>query len=720
MSHAPVSVIVTAGGTPDDLHAGLQSLRPNLGLRDEVVCVLPPDRPELRRVLTGYRWLTVLADQPADQSGRWAAGVAATTHPVVVLLDGDVIGGAQWLDRVLDAFADPDVVAAGPRCHRTYGPQHADLPKGAMASAGRFKTFARDWHRQHRDVTTVDRLGPVCLAVRRGALDRAGGPTLDMPYAALADQGRLVVVDGALVAHVGTDRCGLRGEAAVPRPLLSASMIVKDEEEVLGACLDALHPFVDEIVVYDTGSTDASRRIAREHGARVVEGYWNEHFADARNRSLAHCQGEWIFVVDADEIVSGDPAALREQLSGTTAAALAVLLQSTEGHGRTGRAFLAPRLFRRGARYTGRLHEQGVDGITGEKLTSPEAEAVTLAHSGYDQLRFNTKDKAARNLRLAELHVAEEGGFTARLNLARSQILAGQAAESMQLCRAAIAEGGGDLRQSFLQVLAHAATAAGQREAAWAALTDLRREPGAAAMADDLEVRLRVMEGDHAAAMAILERLPERVMDGNRMVVSRRQLADAEIVARYELGDHAGAADLLSTRLVAGDLPVPVAHMVQVLRAGGRDVATLATLVPRQSLRALLFALTEAPMSLADEVLEALWHRYPGDAAVLALAARVGPHLPLLRCLEWAARLRGHGFADSCTLVALAGSGFRAARERALAAAMAVEMYGDSRAMPLLTQALAQVSDEVAGAVFAEMRLLAPGVAASVVPAGVA
>ena len=64
--------------------------------------------------------------------------------------------------------------------------------------------------------------------------------------------------------------------------------------------------------------------------------------------------------------------------------------------------------------------------------------------------------------------------------------------------------------------------------------------------------------------------------------------------------------------------------------------------------------------------------------------------------------------------------GFRVPRERALAAAMAVEMYADSRAMPLLTTALAQVPDEVVGAVLTEMRLLAPGVAAAVEPAGVA
>ncbi|OLB66373.1 MAG: hypothetical protein AUI10_02950 [Actinobacteria bacterium 13_2_20CM_2_72_6] len=165
MSHPPLSVVVTASGSADDLAACLQTLRPSVGARDEVVCVLPADRADLRRELRGHSWLTVLEDGSAEQAGRWAAGVAATTHPILVLLDGDVVGSAQWLDPLARAFADPDVVAAGPRCHRSYGPQGVVLPQAAMKDAGSFRAYARAWRQRHRDeVLTVDRLGPVCVA----------------------------------------------------------------------------------------------------------------------------------------------------------------------------------------------------------------------------------------------------------------------------------------------------------------------------------------------------------------------------------------------------------------------------------------------------------------------------------------------------------------------------------------------------------------------------
>ncbi len=51
--------------------------------------------------------------------------------------------------------------------------------------------------------------------------------------------------------------------------MLSALIITKDEEDVIGQCLDLLQ-WADERVVIDSGSTDATCEIARAHGARVI------------------------------------------------------------------------------------------------------------------------------------------------------------------------------------------------------------------------------------------------------------------------------------------------------------------------------------------------------------------------------------------------------------------------------------------------------------------
>jgi hypothetical protein len=157
--------------------------------------------------------------------------------------------------------------------------------------------------------------------------------------------------------------------------------------------------------------------------------------------------------------------------------------------------------------------------------------------------------------------------------------------------------------------------------------------------------------------------------------------------------------------------------MAHVLDSAGTSVADIADLVPERTLRRLLLALPQAPPELADDVLEALWTGRTGDARVLALAARLGAHLRLIRALEWSARLRQHGLAERCTLRALAGNPERSPRDRALAGAIAVELFGDQAALPALAEALARVPEEQHTAVLDEMRVFAPGIAAAIVPA---
>ncbi len=90
-------------------------------------------------------------------------------------------------------------------------------------------------------------------------------------------------------------------------PTLALSMIVKNAEATLSRCLESVRGVVDEIVTADTGSTDNSRKIAREHGARVFRIPWERDFAKARNLSLAKVRSDWVLILDADEAL--DPAA---------------------------------------------------------------------------------------------------------------------------------------------------------------------------------------------------------------------------------------------------------------------------------------------------------------------------------------------------------------------------------------------------------------------------
>jgi glycosyltransferase involved in cell wall biosynthesis len=81
-------------------------------------------------------------------------------------------------------------------------------------------------------------------------------------------------------------------------------MITRNEESHLAKCLASAHNMVDEIIIVDTGSEDRTIDVARAFGARVFEMQWRDDFARARNYSLTRASGEWILVLDADEVIA--------------------------------------------------------------------------------------------------------------------------------------------------------------------------------------------------------------------------------------------------------------------------------------------------------------------------------------------------------------------------------------------------------------------------------
>lgn len=96
---------------------------------------------------------------------------------------------------------------------------------------------------------------------------------------------------------------------------LSLCMIVKNEERALSRCLDSVAGLACEIVIVDTGSTDATREIAASYGAKVSEFDFSfVDFAAARNQALARANGKWILALDADEILDPASAPLIQQL----------------------------------------------------------------------------------------------------------------------------------------------------------------------------------------------------------------------------------------------------------------------------------------------------------------------------------------------------------------------------------------------------------------------
>lgn len=85
---------------------------------------------------------------------------------------------------------------------------------------------------------------------------------------------------------------------------LSACLIVKNEKEVIGRCLDSLYDAVDEIVIYDTGSNDGTQDICKSYDkVKLIQGYWDMNFARARNESFKNATGDYLMWADADDVL---------------------------------------------------------------------------------------------------------------------------------------------------------------------------------------------------------------------------------------------------------------------------------------------------------------------------------------------------------------------------------------------------------------------------------
>jgi glycosyltransferase involved in cell wall biosynthesis len=112
---------------------------------------------------------------------------------------------------------------------------------------------------------------------------------------------------------------------------LSAIIITKNEEAHIGACIDSL-AFADEIIVLDSGSTDATCDIAAKKGARVTRSEDWPGFGPQKNRALALASCEWVLSIDADERVTPELAdAIRKELAAPRAEAYKIARLSRFG-----------------------------------------------------------------------------------------------------------------------------------------------------------------------------------------------------------------------------------------------------------------------------------------------------------------------------------------------------------------------------------------------------
>jgi len=196
-----------------------------------------------------------------------------------------------------------------------------------------------------------------------------------------------------------------------PYPLCTVNMIARDEEKNIGPALDSIDAIADEIVVCDTGSADATVRVAGLYGARIIDAPWTGSFSDARNRAIAASTGDWIFWMDADDRLDASCAADCVRLWRTArphAAQFCIVNNRPDG---TSPRFLQARLFprREGVRFERRVHEQVVISALRAGFPLINHENIRINHAGYADGPL-LRVKAGRNLPMIEADLTDNPG----------------------------------------------------------------------------------------------------------------------------------------------------------------------------------------------------------------------------------------------------------------------------------------------------------------------
>jgi glycosyltransferase involved in cell wall biosynthesis len=188
---------------------------------------------------------------------------------------------------------------------------------------------------------------------------------------------------------------------------VSVALIVKDEQRTLARCLDSLAGAVDEIVVVDTGSRDATKEIARRYTERVFDFEWCDDFAAARRFAFERATSDWVFWVDADDVIL-NAAGIRATLDGAEPEVSGFEWRYVSGRDEWGNTlceFWRERLVRNDGtfRWDGRIHE--VLAPTRHCVLRRDHEVVVEHHPEHRR----APEKLSRNLRILERERGEAG-----------------------------------------------------------------------------------------------------------------------------------------------------------------------------------------------------------------------------------------------------------------------------------------------------------------------
>ena len=438
----------------------VNSIRRHTNARYELIFVDNGSNEETVAYLESLTDVTLIKN--ADNRGFPAAanqGLAAARGEYLLLLNNDTLVTDGWLGRLQQPMRqDPQIGLVGPLSNRVSGEQQIPVDYKQTSGLARFAARLAEENAGQR--TETDRLVGFCLLTRRAVVDRIGdlderfgiGNFEDDDFCrrALNAGFRAVIARDAFVHHVGSATfratkvnfrkllkdnrrkfqekwkhgndsgpgngdvaSGPAAQQSSDRLRLSLCMIVRNNETTIGPALESIKPWVDEMIVVDTGSTDATPDICRNLGARVEHFAWCDDFSAARNESLKYATGEWIFWMDSDDTIPEDCGRrLRELADGEhPPSRLGYVMQvhcPSAEHSDDMTVVDHVKLFRNrpDLRFEHRIHEQILPAIS-RAGGDVEFTDLYVVHSGSDHSAEGRQRKLERDYKLLRLDLQE-------------------------------------------------------------------------------------------------------------------------------------------------------------------------------------------------------------------------------------------------------------------------------------------------------------------------
>jgi GT2 family glycosyltransferase/2-polyprenyl-3-methyl-5-hydroxy-6-metoxy-1,4-benzoquinol methylase/tetratricopeptide (TPR) repeat protein len=597
------SIVIPTHGQLQHTQRCIVSIRQHTSVPHEIIVVDNASPDESRQWLQAQHDLTVIAN-PTNRGFPTAVnqGLRMAQGQQLLVLNNDTVVTPNWLERLLEAlYSASEVGMVGPCTNRISGDQQIEVEYDQETLQG-LESFAGTWGRaHHKEYFSTDRLVGFCLLLKRSTYEKVGafdeqfgiGNFEDDDYCLRTLQVgfKLLVARDAFLHHVGhatfrgagvdfstlmaKNQALFRGKwqsasnlSVSQMPMeyeladtgqssnvllqrktirLSLCIIVRNNAKFIVECLASIRPYVDEMIVVDTGSTDKTAELAQSLGARVYHFPWCDSFSAARNESLKHARGEWIFWMDSDDIISPecgrDLRALVYQEHPENRMGFIVQVHcigaGSDGHRQVTKVDHV-KLIRNHPqiRFEFRMHEQVMGAIrrVGGEIAWTD---LYVTHANYDHTPEGQKHKLERDLKLLELDNQENPNHTFvlfNLGMTCEEHEPEKAIGYLEHCLNAATPGESHLRKAY----AYLASAYARTQAFEQALKAAER--GLVDFPLDTELRFRranillELGKQHESVEAwkdLLERHEERhitsVMQGLDSYMARAQLASTLI-----------------------------------------------------------------------------------------------------------------------------------------------------------------------------------------------